>query len=1215
MPLKAFDTNKLSALISVHVDQVTCIECRKYYIVPTTASCGHTLCHACWRWRKACVYCGTQVDRKALKLNLHLQNQTEHAHTLAEEFERIFKVKLDEFILDAPVAKESIDDPTKNVKEWLASSENQFSAPQASQQSVQDVKIQSHDVSNKANVHTETPKLAPNKNTVYVRISQDDWDKIEELPDTEEVCKKSSDNPVGPMDIEPFVADQIEFTADNPRRSVRKKDVKGNNTTPKADNNFVDKNSTKNSSDTESKTVKSKQNWGNVKRMKKEFSKLNKKRNNKLNVSIEMCKKTQSSANKNMVLMPPINNSDDMIINIDENSPVVNNNLNGRTESESNLENNENNIQLKHTLSNLQPGLEVHKDREDRTPEINQNINQPTEKRTFSESRQSEHSNACTKKNEVTPVPFIMKGALLTPSSEENLDRNKSCNNNNLECITVHTDNVTKSTDDIEITIKIGNTLTNICIKKKEKDVQLKINTDREVQTTQDKCTLENKKNVCCSPIKEIDPGNNVIINIQNNKCNTSQQIVEECGNKKILTVKTPSTNKNTESADTATVQYEITASIEKELSKEMEKTNTQKTCTISKSGGKIDEYKPDAENDALGEDDFDFLENESIKEGNVQLLKSTNQAPSEILMSTVKSAKSKKQTGKRGRDTDSDDLSVSKKMKINAVINNDSEDIGTTQKKDQSKNIDEDSELTNYDAIMGQVFANIDADMEDLQNKSAEKNNSQLEKTTKHLASPLKSTATPNPSNAALGVSENVFSILEKENETGDIVNLKDQSQTLGRQTTQTARKTQVTENDVELMEQELSTPVQNNDGSDESVVEETPQKTESFLKAKQSIDSTLRRQNSFKLKSLQLKKTRVSEEENAQNKTVNTPKMSVIDISDITDDTTRNSKHVTIIEAEKPRPTLDTPLTISKFVDQIKHKSTPVARKSLNFDKENTENCEADADQTLCPNSFLVARTTQEREFMCNAFEDSPNSAKSPLTIRNLKMRTIKYCVAGTCLTPFEIKNLKLLCTLRNWDYVDKYTKELTHLVVGVDEERKSQRSVKYMCALAASKWIVSYEWVKKCLHMKKVVDEELFEALDSTGEPGPRRSRVAKQKLFQGITFFCMPPFSVLDVDTLKEMLEAAGGRVVEEAKAVRVTGSTPALLLAEPEHTQEDRFIYLAMELGIVPVNYEWVLNCLGSYTISSVQELLLCPASLLPPATAQWPQALIARDYD
>ncbi|KAH9631204.1 hypothetical protein HF086_005975 [Spodoptera exigua] len=169
--------------------------------------------------------------------------------------------------------------------------------------------------------------------------------------------------------------------------------------------------------------------------------------------------------------------------------------------------------------------------------------------------------------------------------------------------------------------------------------------------------------------------------------------------------------------------------------------------------------------------------------------------------------------------------------------------------------------------------------------------------------------------------------------------------------------------------------------------------------------------------------------------------------------------------------------------------------------------------------------------------------------------------------------------------------------------------------MCALAASKWIISFDWIDKIMQTKEIVNEAYYEALDSTGEPGPRRSRIAKQKLFDGITFYCMPPFGVLDVETLKNMLMASGGRVVADIRHVRISEDTtqPALLLAEPESTQEDRFIFLAMEQSIVPVNYEWVLNCLGGYSLISVQEHLLCPSSLLPAATAKWPEVLFSQD--
>ncbi|CAH2076531.1 unnamed protein product, partial [Iphiclides podalirius] len=405
----------------------------------------------------------------------------------------------------------------------------------------------------------------------------------------------------------------------------------------------------------------------------------------------------------------------------------------------------------------------------------------------------------------------------------------------------------------------------------------------------------------------------------------------------------------------------------------------------------------------------------------------------------------------------------------------------------------------------------------------------------------------------------------------------------------------------DIEMIE--LGTPFQENYDSDKSVVEETPQKNVSIPKVKQKTVA------SFQSDSDQRK----------ESKPINTDDKrsvrSVINITDSVSDSTKATKENTVIEFHNARQTLETPLTINKFVDQIKHKSTPVARKSLNFNRRDVD--DNDPERTLCPSTIAVARTTQEREFMNEVFEQRDISPTREETIAavNRARRPNKLCIAGSCLTPIEAAKLKLFCKEKGWSYVEKYTRDLTHLVVGVDEENRSQRSVKYMCALAAGKWIVSYAWVEKCLQSQTILPEEPFESLDGTGEPGPRRSRLAKRKLFEGIRFYCMQPFSVLDVETLKEILEASGGQVVDDASEVRVNSERPALLLAEPENTQEDKFIYLAMKLNVVPVNYEWVLNCLGNYTLGPIHELLLCPSALLPPATNEWPVELIAHDYD
>ncbi|CAB3247847.1 unnamed protein product [Arctia plantaginis] len=129
MSLKDLNLVTLTKLTSEYTDHLKCIECCKYYIAPATAACGHTLCHTCWRGRRICPLCACSLDRKSLKLNLPLQNLTNHIQTLGEAFEKLFKIQLDEFSLDTPGDIESDKDPVKNVKDWLTSSQNHFSAP------------------------------------------------------------------------------------------------------------------------------------------------------------------------------------------------------------------------------------------------------------------------------------------------------------------------------------------------------------------------------------------------------------------------------------------------------------------------------------------------------------------------------------------------------------------------------------------------------------------------------------------------------------------------------------------------------------------------------------------------------------------------------------------------------------------------------------------------------------------------------------------------------------------------------------------------------------------------------------------------------------------------------------------------------------------------------------------------------------------------------
>lgn len=654
---------------------------------------------------------------------------------------------VDDFLINIPAEKE-LEDPNKNVKAWLSSSENHFSAPVTdSQQSplfqsmeqdlVQTVKHVTSDIQ----IHSEKAKILKPIDVVHVTPQQDDWDKIEEMPEIEN--NKHQENPVGPMDIESFdflMNDKI-YSSSNPRRSSRKKENCVDDNIASHERSS-DKNSHKTSNENaENNSTKLTKNWNNVKRMKKEFSKLNKKNKNKLNISIEMCKKTQTNKGG-------FSKSPDVLYEIEDNTPTTKNNdcevtkVNSKDKlmdiKESSNENN--NPQM---IDTKEDSISSNKSRTNNTTkptseikdsEKENHIQYTVKNNQHTVSEKEKHIQYTLKNNNQHNIPkiykqidppkvcFFKKGAL-NKSIDKTCDKTVNPNEIGLE----HNDN----TDDIEISIKIGSTIANIYIKKKENDIQFKINSDREIQTSSTNLVKE-KENSSCSPHnvterQDINSNNNDLIINEVASVITKVQDVEKF---------TPS-KKNTASADTATIQNEITASIEKELANTANAHFAEKTSTISQNESKSNEnviknlaQQTTKKLGSISEDieflNDDIFDGESVKEANIQPLKTSKNTPSAILKFTMKSNKTKSQKDKRDRDcTEIEDLPNNKKRKISHTDSIIDDNLKNKSQPTTEKNVmEQDSENMNYDAIMSQVFANIDADMGKLPS-SSDKNKS----------------------------------------------------------------------------------------------------------------------------------------------------------------------------------------------------------------------------------------------------------------------------------------------------------------------------------------------------------------------------------------------------------------------------------------------------------------------------------------------------------
>ncbi|XP_066142054.1 interaptin-like isoform X2 [Euwallacea fornicatus] len=173
--------------------------------------------------------------------------------------------------------------------------------------------------------------------------------------------------------------------------------------------------------------------------------------------------------------------------------------------------------------------------------------------------------------------------------------------------------------------------------------------------------------------------------------------------------------------------------------------------------------------------------------------------------------------------------------------------------------------------------------------------------------------------------------------------------------------------------------------------------------------------------------------------------------------------------------------------------------------------------------------------------------------------------------------------------------FTPQVTHVVVLVDESgRIVSHTAKILQAIAAGIWVVRYEWAEKCLLMKQIVPEEPYEALDTTGEPGPRTSRLISksQPLFVGYRFYLAPPLRGVSKQDLEYAIRLAGGEIVAEINAFLKNRDKIDVIVTEISATEDiDRFEGWLENFKIVTVDVEWLSSCIGQYKIVSCRPFL------------------------
>lgn len=181
---------------------------------------------------------------------------------------------------------------------------------------------------------------------------------------------------------------------------------------------------------------------------------------------------------------------------------------------------------------------------------------------------------------------------------------------------------------------------------------------------------------------------------------------------------------------------------------------------------------------------------------------------------------------------------------------------------------------------------------------------------------------------------------------------------------------------------------------------------------------------------------------------------------------------------------------------------------------------------------------------------------------------------------------------------DLVKVFSDKVTHLIVQSDEEKRTQRTLKFLYAVASRKWIVSVGWVQQCINESRFVDEEPFEVLDMEGGDGPRRARICSPhtKLFQAFEFCCVEPFSEVTTTELRDLLERCGATIVlnpsEMMKTRRHSIAIVQLNEDEEAETQQRQAGLWLDHYGVLTVSREWILDCIASHRLLPILNHLI-----------------------
>ncbi|XP_024313987.1 BRCA1-associated RING domain protein 1 isoform X3 [Brachypodium distachyon] len=211
---------------------------------------------------------------------------------------------------------------------------------------------------------------------------------------------------------------------------------------------------------------------------------------------------------------------------------------------------------------------------------------------------------------------------------------------------------------------------------------------------------------------------------------------------------------------------------------------------------------------------------------------------------------------------------------------------------------------------------------------------------------------------------------------------------------------------------------------------------------------------------------------------------------------------------------------------------------------------------DQLNTSSSSLPQRQFSNKDGISAGYHREEKEINKPSTLRSCP--SDQWVLLGAVLSESEKDSLKEFASLTNATVVDKWEKNVTHVIVGRYGDAECRRSYEVLMAILSGKWVVKAGWIEDCLG-ELILGQEtclsvqipvseisyevkfLYGSRTSIDGPTKGRARAAEEgpKLFAGL-YFCLSAYlDSQDRENIQDLIAAADGQVLEGSNYVHLS----------------------------------------------------------------------------